>query len=486
MWEDILPVCRLAQTALNPSQPQINVEHFSLFEAMNAAEMMDPKMDLGFGLGENENYYSESIQIGHGGAANYDDLFNILQKIFILEVGFIDGASLLESTHLCKYLWIEEYEKKSARRDLGADCGSILDMYCFSLKKGLEQYVEAVLACNIFEEEDFQSAHRHILGTGDAMEAEVQAGTEAVYDCLRDNKTDPNKAKAVLFMQYRQRIYQFMFSVHRWCKELMDINTKYNRTSNKCDISAIKVEIFSALLHEMCPIASTNITLLEVITGIFKADASNASSAPSSSSSSSSVERNLSFDMVPEKGSSRNDAFSSIRSKMLTTGPLRAIKFKSAVQSAEQMTKIVVEVSAICAMIRRFIQSFTTDSPNNIDYPSLVRELLLMSSQRYHLLSRSLAFTVLRVMMMDTPIILRSCLQKTPLTASELDYIFGDPVILKHLCGVCVSTVDTLCIHRNKILGKIDSLKESWFALVDATIDDTVGAEHPTFIPWLV
>ena len=440
---------------------------------------MDPKMDLGFGLGAEDGEQGVACE----GAANYDNLLDILQQMFVLEVGFIDGAALLESTHLCKYLWLEEYEKRAAIRDLGDECGSILNLYCFSLKKSMEEYSGAVLASNIFEEEDFIPTHMHILGTGDTMEAEVHADTETVYESLRDNKSDPAKAKIIVFMQYRQRFYELMFSVHRWCKELVDINTKYNRSSSKGDVSDIKIEIFSVLFQEVSPIITTTASLLEVVKKIFAVDATEGASSPPLKADKADA---LVFCMAPDKPSTRLDAFSSIRSKILSTSGLRAIKFKSAMQSAEQVSRIVTELSAICSMVQRYKKGCTAEPPDDIDYPSLLRELLLMSSQRYHLLSRSFGYAVLRVMLMDTPMVLYRCLQRRSMSASELDLVFGDPSLLQHLSSVCISTVDMLFIYRNKIVGKIIGVQEAWLGLIDAVINDTPGAEQSTFFYWLI
>jgi hypothetical protein len=104
MWSDITALCRDATSELNYQNPMINIPDFSLFDAMSAVELMDPKMDQCFNV-------KCSIKTEDLLNAKFPDTFTestaikIIQALIVQETAFVDGASYLESTHQCIFLW---------------------------------------------------------------------------------------------------------------------------------------------------------------------------------------------------------------------------------------------------------------------------------------------------------------------------------------------------------------------------------------------
>ena len=45
-WVDVTELCRAAANELSDFNPMLTSSDFSLYNSMNAAELMDPKMDL--------------------------------------------------------------------------------------------------------------------------------------------------------------------------------------------------------------------------------------------------------------------------------------------------------------------------------------------------------------------------------------------------------------------------------------------------------
>lgn len=111
VWEDISDILRKASSSLNDKDPMISHPSFSLDACMSATELMDPKMDQCFGIAGGSVNVEELLNPPF--PSSFDDkiLIMLIKSLHIQEVAFLDGASLLESTHQCIYLFENSWNK---------------------------------------------------------------------------------------------------------------------------------------------------------------------------------------------------------------------------------------------------------------------------------------------------------------------------------------------------------------------------------------
>jgi hypothetical protein len=72
----------------------------------------------------------------------------ILQSLIVHEVSFLDGASPLESTHHCVFMWEGCWEHASKRDDINT---RIILSFAKSLDKSIASVAKCVLAADIYE-----------------------------------------------------------------------------------------------------------------------------------------------------------------------------------------------------------------------------------------------------------------------------------------------------------------------------------------------
>ena len=143
----------------------INTSDFSLFDSMNAVELMDPKMDqcCGFDMSKkdddllNPKTLPDTININH--------VMKIIKKLISYEAAYLDGASVLETTHHCIYVWDKSWEHLELRISSlnlrkGKDDSEYIALecllvYCQSLHASLWHASRIVLDADIYEDEDF-------------------------------------------------------------------------------------------------------------------------------------------------------------------------------------------------------------------------------------------------------------------------------------------------------------------------------------------
>lgn len=130
----------------------INTEGFSLSDAMSAVELMDPKMDQCYGV-------TCSIRIEDLLRATFPSDFTlnttlqILQSLLVHETSFLDGASYLESTHQCVFMWEGAWANVAARPQGLPE--RVLLAYVKSLDRSLAHVSKAVLTADIYEGTDW-------------------------------------------------------------------------------------------------------------------------------------------------------------------------------------------------------------------------------------------------------------------------------------------------------------------------------------------
>lgn len=150
IWTDITSMVKDAAKQLNAKEPMITSEDYSCFEAMNAIELMDPKMDQCYGIQGSmkiEDLLSPTLST----QLNDEVLAKLLKTLVVQETAFLDGASLLESTHQCIFAWEGSWSgllKKNGQHERAVVA------FCKALTKSMGHVSKAVMAADIYEGEE--------------------------------------------------------------------------------------------------------------------------------------------------------------------------------------------------------------------------------------------------------------------------------------------------------------------------------------------
>ena len=171
-----MDLCQRAAKECTHKDPMITIEDFSLLDAMSAVELMDPKMDQCYGV-------TCSIRIEDLLRAEFPEPFTlttvlkILQSMIVHETSFLDGASYLESTHQCVFMWEGSWANVATREQGLAE--RVLMSYVKSLDRSLASVNQIVMTSDIHEDEDFQTTNKQVLSMNLGHE-EALAGVDAV------------------------------------------------------------------------------------------------------------------------------------------------------------------------------------------------------------------------------------------------------------------------------------------------------------------
>ena len=155
-----MDLCQRAAKECTFKDPMITIEDFSLLDAMSAVELMDPKMDQCYGV-------TCSIRIEDLLRAKFPEPFTlstilkILQSLIVHETSFLDGASYLESTHQCVFMWEGSWASVATREQGLAE--RVLLSFVKSLDRSLASVNQIVMTSDIHEDEDFQVTHKQVL-----------------------------------------------------------------------------------------------------------------------------------------------------------------------------------------------------------------------------------------------------------------------------------------------------------------------------------
>ncbi|GBG79261.1 hypothetical protein CBR_g29413 [Chara braunii] len=142
--EDLMPLLRQACGDMDVGQ-LIHGENFSLFEAMSALEIMDPKMDAGMATG---GYKTVEEAMTHGEAQielTIPQLLDVMDYVLACEATWHNGHSLAQTVFTCLYLHKPERTVSNP----------LLHAYCRAVRATCVLLRNWVCRAGIPEEEDF-------------------------------------------------------------------------------------------------------------------------------------------------------------------------------------------------------------------------------------------------------------------------------------------------------------------------------------------
>lgn len=194
VWADVSPLLNAACNDLQDGE-LIHGENFSLFAAMSALEIMDPKMDSGM---ENRGYRSVEEAIENGAApiplssdrtTDVQCSIDVMDHLLACEATWHKGHSLAQTVFSCIYLL--RLERTSSH--------ALLHSYCRIIRTTCNAVISVVSDARTHEEEDlFTMAYGLPLkGEGDdKCLAMLHAVEETLSRQLRACKAPSSKKKA--------------------------------------------------------------------------------------------------------------------------------------------------------------------------------------------------------------------------------------------------------------------------------------------------
>jgi hypothetical protein len=228
MWSDITALCRDATSELSNEKPMINIEGFSLYDAMSAVELMDPKMDQCYNI-KSSIKTEDLLKVTFPTEFKESAAVKIMKSLIVQETAFLDGASYLESTHQCIFMWNGTWDSLKERTTLS---DRVILAFVKSLDRSLSNITKGVLAADVYEDEDFQTVNKVILSC-DLSDIEAEEGIAVVLNEVETQIKDQNEAtegemrELLGLLRCRQALQSFYKACADWTHTAIATSTRY-------------------------------------------------------------------------------------------------------------------------------------------------------------------------------------------------------------------------------------------------------------------
>lgn len=158
-WIDISALCSASadELLLCKAAPMLAAPSFSLHESMSAIELTDAKMDQCCDLDLQHVAYDDLFHVHLPQQLDADLLSNTLEAMLAQLVMFLNGGSVLDTTHQCVLLWAEGQRRIEHNTALPARA---LWLFAGGVTQAVRCVFECVLLADIFEDEDFSPNFR--------------------------------------------------------------------------------------------------------------------------------------------------------------------------------------------------------------------------------------------------------------------------------------------------------------------------------------
>eukprot|EP00928_Gymnodinium_smaydae_P055242 TRINITY_DN38837_c1_g1_i1.p1 TRINITY_DN38837_c1_g1~~TRINITY_DN38837_c1_g1_i1.p1 ORF type:complete len:800 (+),score=207.56 TRINITY_DN38837_c1_g1_i1:75-2402(+) len=145
-WVDITDICNAAASGM-PVGEMIESQHFRLFDAMSAIEIMDPKMDTGFDSNKDMTL-AKAIEIGIVvEKMPHEELVGIWDQLLMYYMLWLEGHTIAQTCFCCLYLQDLQRCVKPV-----AFFGAFVDALLLACRTARS----AVWRAGVFDDEDFQ------------------------------------------------------------------------------------------------------------------------------------------------------------------------------------------------------------------------------------------------------------------------------------------------------------------------------------------
>ncbi len=495
MFEDITEACRAVASQLNDTNSMVSVPHFSLLDSMSAVELMDTKMDQCYGL-------SGKISINEENLLNpilpavitIDHINQIFKKLVSYEVAFYDGASVLESTHHCVYLWDKSWHHLECRiADPSTSKDEKLFIKCLltysqSLHVSLWNTSRYVLESDIYEDEDFVPQVSPWVGppTGllESSKATLMSIIEEIQAATADTSCKESRAAHDLLLhllQLRYSLHCLLDSTNIYSQSALRFGKNMRRLASKSSNSYLNVNQDPDTIKASVMQERGRLSDIRSKYSTFEDDCTNALQIIKNKTIQNLMNAKLGSNDDDDDTAAAdcgkiqqpdvNWAFSEPLVKSQQTTPARLITVFSFSDSIRYLDTIISEISHIGQIYKEMNKFAITCSDGSgavLTYDYLLTVTLRLSEKKFNILARSLHLCNINVITSEcmNDIIMNS--MRAWGIPSML--VNGDLVKLNWIPETLVKTfydsLKCLCICRNKLLVKTDTLLSSWAIVI--------------------
>lgn len=210
--QNITAKFRSAASSLKTGQ-LVKDAYFTLFEAVGALEIMDPKMDSGY-LAPGETLDDDYDVLRH---LEPEEVIGIMDQLICFEMAWHKGhplsQSLFTSSYIDKLLWPEPKVLREAsfiRDGRTASENQLLHLvlrgYCLALLKTCDFVLGTIVKEHYYEEEDFVSNlyHRNLLSNFEAADIESLLEDSIAYIGREELKTREIRTALASRLEFRK------------------------------------------------------------------------------------------------------------------------------------------------------------------------------------------------------------------------------------------------------------------------------------------
>ena len=485
IWTDVTDVCRIAASELDNVQSMLHVDHFTLKETISAVELMDKKMDQCVGL--QGSIQTKDILTPDVPAGGFDmaSVLNILQILVVYEAGFLDGASVLESTHNCIYLWEGSWGKL---RDHGGLPQQVLLVYCRSLHQSLRLYTKLMLDIDIFEDEDCQpllspTLADAILDEDLSTELNICIAEVEKSDCIAQGI----KQEILALLHCRMAFNELISTIENCTLALL----KYAVGRRKRGIlpSAEDCQLLDTLWRRAdgkIATAKVSYDSLEAMKMTMNEDVDKVELPPQEIDGRDD-DNNVVADRRISAGA--QTAFSSIVCKLAQNGPIRHVPLKPYAESIESILKSIKQVKHVRSIQMDVLErsagtmsscfkwnsEATSPSDNQgrdeegVDFDFIFTVALDCAERHFHLLPRCILCGYLNYLSslgMDTHLLPNSMREKGVPSTLRTGALVQTEWIPNSLSLLYWEVLKMLCTHRHKMVAKSEAILNSFAEIV--------------------
>ena len=423
-WQEVSEHLDLAaKELLTFEKTMMQSSNFNLLDSMSAVEIGDSKMDPSSNLSPLVTLNNLMQVVPPPSSDDDKDLYlTLIRAIFSTEAQFLRGASVIESTHKYIITWEDSWAALESCSD--SPFVSTLLLYCKCLNRSLFHVNKAVLAGDIYEEEDFTPIDSSYLSSlhSNSADLEIQELFDVYFQTTGSDRMVSNLCN---MMRLRMALYNLYKHLHEWIYRCTSL--PYIAGPLRCAEQRAFLAAFSALLEH----------------------AGQAVSVVSAMELDPTIEEALTTQI--------NFAYSADIVKLVQMTPVRAVAAMTFSDSLAYVSQLLQDFRVVCGYLDTFIADV-----DSLSFETLLHVFSHLSSKRLHLLARSL----LRAVVESFSGRLSSSLTTSMLAGGVPRVLINADIVRNQWSTsfgpLVAETLRTLTINRVKLLAKLEILFGIW------------------------
>lgn len=463
-WVDVTAACRTLAASLSDATPTASVPGFSLFDAMSASELMDPKLDRCANL-KGSIALNDVVVAAMPPAEAFtgDFVVRTCAHLLACEVSYLNGAATLETVNQCVLVWPQNWDALGSQR---GELGRVLLAYCRDAVRSVCDVSHAVLTADVFEEEDFHAPSKASHAFDPA--ADTVSDVEKVITDLSSPSTSSldmlsadQKAALRAIFALRAALSRLYASLRIAVGRAMSLSYKV--------VDALEAAQKLDLLREEKN-RDIVVSCFDVVRG---ADAVIAAAAELEKLKVTAPKLDMLSETLVED---TLGAFTSVISAVSNPNPARVINVPLMGEALGVLKTVAEELRAVC----RTVAGFYVHEKQTITYDLLLSWALSTSSKQLHIVTRSLqwglAHSACSLNELGEMLIESMNHSKVPKAFLSL------PLVTQWATRISKpawESIKMLCGSRYRILTKLDQLMATWGKVAEeaAVVDFEVRSQ---------